>query len=52
MKRMKWLKIKTPKDGLHDLLKVIIYRGGVKGFFAQAAAKSFTSTQLLTMTEL
>jgi hypothetical protein len=28
MKRMKWLKIKAPKDGLHDLLKVIIDRGG------------------------
>ena len=27
MKRMKWLKIKTPKDGLHDFLKVIIERG-------------------------
>ena len=32
MKRMKWLKIKTPKDSLYDLLKVIEIGEGVKGF--------------------
>ena len=28
MKWLKWLKIKAPKVGLHDLVKVIIDRGG------------------------
>ena len=40
MKRMKWLKIKAPKDGLHDLLKVIIVGEGVKGFSPKRLQKA------------